>query len=72
MQYVYVIEEDKFNSEMAAIWRIMIMWVLIAILIGAVIIVVAIRNNYRPLKGLMNTLKKCAALKILLIQMSTL
>lgn len=58
MQYVYVIEEDKFNSEMAAIWRIMIMWVLIAILIGAVIIVVAIRNNYRPLKGLMNTLKK--------------
>lgn len=58
MQYVYIIESAKFNSEMAAIWHIMIMWILVAILIGAFIIVVAVNNNYRPLKGLMNTLKK--------------
>lgn len=58
MQYVYIIKEADFNKKMSLIWRVMIVWVSIAVLVGVGMIIVIIRNNYRPLKNLISILKK--------------
>lgn len=58
MKYAYVISDEVFNEKTFKTFMISILSVIISVICGAVIIYLAIKRNYKPVRGLMDTIQK--------------
>lgn len=58
MKYVYVISDEVFNEKTFKTFLISLLSMLITVICGGVIIYLAIKWNYQPVRGLMDTMQK--------------
>lgn len=58
MKYVYVLSEDIFNRKIFTTWTIIILSLVLSFTCGFVIICYAMKKNYKPVRTLMDVMKK--------------